>query len=116
LREAELKRRVALARATAVRAKTPETRKSAKRRASAAQRALRPIEARANFQSTLNERDQRSFNRLPISRQDRLMQVMREYPGSVPRDLPDPFIGPQRETLWRLSYSTRAGIRLGPRA
>ena len=29
-------------------------------------------------------------------------------------DLPDPFTGPQRESLWRLNYATRAGIRLRP--
>jgi hypothetical protein len=115
-REATLKRRAALARATAARAKTPETRRRAKQRASAAQRELRAIEAREEFRSKLDERDRANFDRLPIARQNRLLQVTREYPESVPRDLPDPFTGPRRETLWRLNYATRAGIRLHARA
>ena len=62
--------------------------------------------------SKLNEDDRAVFKRMPITRQERLLKIQREYPESVPRDLPDPFAGPQREALWRLSYSTRAGIRL----
>jgi hypothetical protein len=40
------------------------------------------------------------------------MEMLRSYPDSIPKDLPDPFVGRNREAAWRLSYSTRAGIRL----
>jgi hypothetical protein len=111
-RKAALKRKSALAQATAARAKTPETGQRAKQRASAAQRALRAIETREEFRSKLSEPDRVSFSQMPITRQERLMKIQQEYPESVPKDLPDPFEGPQRSVLWRLSYSTRAGIRL----
>ena len=111
-REATLKRKSALARATAAQTKTPEKGHRAKQRAAAAQRALRAIETREEFRSKLSEPDRVSFSQMPIIRQERLMKVQREYPESVPEDLPDPFEGPQRSVLWRLSYSTRAGIRL----
>ena len=111
-RKAALRRKSALAQATAARAKTPETGQRAKQRASAAQRALRAIETREEFRSKLSEPDRVSFSQMPITRQERLMKIQREYPESVPKDLPDPFVGPQRNVLWRLSYSTRAGIRL----
>ena len=111
-REGRLRKRTALARANAARAKTPETRRRAKQRASAAQRSLRAIEAREQFRSKLNEGERSGFDRLTITQQVQLLTVNREYPESVPRDIPDPFTGPQREMLWRLSYSTRAGIRL----
>ena len=111
-RKAALKRESALAQATAVRAKTPETGQRARQRAAAAQRALRAIETREEFRSKLSEPDRVSFSQMPITRQERLMKIQREYPESVPKDLPDPFVGPHRSVLWRLSYSTRAGIRL----
>ena len=111
-REATLKRRAALAQANVVRAKTPETRRRTKRRSSATQRALREVERREEFRSKLSEGDRRTFDRFPIRRQELLIQIVREYPDSVPKDLPDPFVGPQREPLWRLSYSTRAGIKM----
>ena len=111
-RKAALKRKSALAQATAARTKTPERGRRAKQRASAAQRALRAIETREEFRSKLSEPDRVSFSQMPITRQERLMKIQREYPESVPTDLPDPFVGPQRSVLWRLSYSTRAGIRL----
>ena len=111
-RKAALKRKSALAQATAARAKTPETGRRAKQRASAAQRALRAIETREEFRSRLSEQDRVSFSQMPITQQERLLKIQREFPESVPKDLPDPFDGPQRNVLWRLSYSTRAGIRL----
>jgi hypothetical protein len=111
-RETTLRRRAALARVNAARARTPETRRRAKQRATGAQRALRAVEAREEYRSHLNERDRVAFNRMPITRQERLLKITREYPDSVPKDLPDPFIGPQRNTLWPLYYSTRAGIRM----
>jgi hypothetical protein len=115
-REAALKRKSALARATAARAKTPETGQRAKQRASAAQRALRAIETREEFRSRLNEPDRLAFSQMPITRQERLLKIQREYPESIPKDLPDPFVGVHRNADWRLSYSTRAGIRLRPSA
>src|SRR5580698_8998943 len=84
-REATLKRRAALARANAARAKTPETHRRAKQRASSAQRALRVIETREEFRSRLGERERGLFDRLSIAQQDRLMQVSREYRDSVPK-------------------------------
>jgi hypothetical protein len=112
LRKAALKRKATLAQANAARAKAPEKRRREKKRATAAQRALRKIETREEFRSRLNESDRVAFGRMPITRQERLLKIIREYPESVPKDLPDPFDGPQRNVLWRLNYSTRAGIRL----
>ena len=114
LREATLKRRAALARVNADRASNPQTRRRSKKRVSAIRKALRLIETREEFRSKLKDAERGSFDRLPITRQNQLLTVMREYPESVPRDLPDPFTGPQRESLWRLNYATRAGIRLRP--
>jgi hypothetical protein len=114
LRKATLKRRAALARANAARAKTPETRRRAKQRASAAQRALRAIERREDFRSKLNERDRTNFDRWSIAQQEQVLRVREKYPNNVPADVPDPFPGPQRSPSWRLYYSTRAGMR--PRA
>ena len=111
-RKGALKRKSALAQATAARSKTPETGRRAKQRTAAAQRALRAIETREEFRSKLSEPDRVSFSQMPITRQERLMKIQQEYPESVPKDLPDPFDGPHRNTLWRLSHSTRAGIRL----
>jgi hypothetical protein len=112
LRTATLKRRVALAQATAARAKTPEARRRANQRASAARRALRAIDRREEFRAKLNEHDRSIFDHLPITRQELFIRAEQEYPGIIPKDAPDPYVGPQREALWRLSYSTRAGIRL----
>ena len=114
-RAADLKQQLTLARLRASRAKSKEARKRARRRISDAQRALRDIEAREEYRAKLNEADRISFGRLSITLQRRLLEVTRTYPDSVPKDLPDPFVGPKREALWRLNYSTRAGIRLRPR-
>ena len=111
-RKAALKRKSALAQATAGRAKTTETGRRARRRATAAQRALRAIETREEFRSRLNETDRAAFGQMSIARQERLLKIQREYPESIPKDLPDPYVGPHRNADWRLSYSTRAGIRL----
>jgi hypothetical protein len=113
-REAALKRRAALAKANAERAKKPEARRRMQQRVSAAQRALRAVERRREFRSKLNERDRRVFDRFPIMRQELFIKVMQEYPDSIAKDILDPFAGPQREPLWRLNYATRAGIRLNP--
>jgi hypothetical protein len=111
-RKAALKRKSALAQATATRAKTPETGRRAKQRAAAAQRALRAIETREEYRSKLNEADRVDFGKLRITQQELLLKIQREYPADIPKDLPDPFAGLHRSALWRLSYSTRAGIRL----
>jgi hypothetical protein len=115
-RKTTLQRKSALAQATSDRAKTPEVARRAKQRATAAQRALRAIETREEFRSKLSEVDRAKFSKMPITDQERLLKIQREYPESVPKDLPDPFDGPQRDLLWQLSYSTRAGIRLRPTA
>jgi hypothetical protein len=109
-----LKRKAALGRLNAAGAKTPETRRRARQRASAALRALLAIEVREDYRSKLNAQDRATFDRLTIRQQQQLMAVQREYPGSVPKDLPDSFVGPKREELWQLSYSTRSGIRPRP--
>lgn len=111
-RRAALKRRAALAKANIDRANTPETRRRTRRRVSATQRALQAVERREEFRSKLSERDRGTFAHLTIGQQELIIAVNREYPDSVPKDIPDPFAGRQREALWRLSYSTRAGIRL----
>jgi hypothetical protein len=110
-REATLKRKSTLARANAARATAPETRRRAKQRETAAKRALQKIETREEFRSKLNEPDRIAFSRMSIARQERLMKISREYPESIPKDLPDPFVGPGRSESWRLIYSTRTGIR-----
>jgi hypothetical protein len=115
-REGILRQRAALARFNATRAKAAESRRRATQRASAARRQILGIETREEFRSKLSEQDRAKFSRLPITRQDQLITLNREYPGSVPKDLPDPFFGPQREPAWRLYYSTRAGIRQRPLA
>ena len=104
LRKTTLKKQAALARATAARAKSPRARTRAKRQARAAQRALEAIKKREEFRSKLNEAERASFGRLSIKQQRRLLEVTRVYPDSVPKDFPDPFIGPKREVLWRLRW------------
>src|ERR1700729_455908 len=74
-RKGALRRKSALAQATAARAKTPGTGQRAKQRASAAQRALRAIETREEFRSKLSEPDRDSFSQMPITRQERLMKI-----------------------------------------
>jgi hypothetical protein len=51
------------------------------------------------------------FDHLSIDKQTRLLVILRDFPDSVPRDLPDPFAGTDRNMTWRLYYSTRAGSR-----
>ena len=111
-RRAALKRKSVLAQATASRAKMPEKGRRAKQRATSAQRKLQAIETREEFRSKLNEADRLAFSQMSITRQERLLKIQREYPESIPKDLPDPYAGPHRNADWRLSYSTRAGIRL----
>jgi hypothetical protein len=112
VREAALKRRAALARTAAARAKTPETRRRARNQTSAARRGLRAIERRTEFRSHLSENDLNSFDQLSITQQERMLEIVQVFPDYIPTDIPDPFIGPNRSSGWRLYYSTRAGIRL----
>jgi hypothetical protein len=102
LRKAALKRRATLAQATAARAKSPEARERAKGRARAAHRAIQAIQTHEEFRSKLKGVERSSFDRLSIKQQRRLLEVTRVYPDSVPKDLPDPFVGSKREILWRL--------------
>ena len=110
-RTAELRRRAALSRAIAGRAKTPEARRRASRKAAAAERGLREIAVRQEYRSRLSERDRDAFSALTITGQNQLLRVLRDHPDSIPRDLPDPFAGPNRNLIWRLYYSTRVGAR-----
>jgi hypothetical protein len=112
--EAALKRRAALARANAARAKSPEARRRAQRRASAARAEIKKIETREQYRVNLSADDRREFGRLSIAEQDLLRRAMQQYPSGIPRDVPDPFARPRRSATWRLYYSTRAGIRLRP--
>jgi hypothetical protein len=116
-RRAELSRRKALAEATAARAKKPEALRRAKRRASVLQRSLRDVDAWIEFRGSLNDLDRWNFDNLPSAQQKKLMSVVRKYPKSVLKDVPDPFAidlsqrYSRRGGLWSLYYSTRAGIR-----
>jgi hypothetical protein len=114
LREADLRRRAALGRLIASVGRTRETRRRGKQRASAAQRAIREIETREEYRSKLSDTDRASYDRLSIADQKRLQEIERVYPDSIPKDLPDPFVGRKREPSWQLYYATRAGIRLTP--
>ncbi len=110
---AELSRRRALAEARAARAKNPEARRRAQRRAAAARRGIRAIETREEFRVALSDRDRSLFNALSINEQDRFRAAVQRYPDYVPPSAPDPFAEWPfyRGSLWRLYYSTRAGIR-----
>jgi hypothetical protein len=61
----------------------------------------------------LSERDRAVFNTLPIKEQNRFRAAVQRFPEHVPPSDPDPFEGrpSYRGSLWRLYYSTRAGIR-----
>jgi len=110
-RKAELRRRAALAQSTAKRTKKPEVRQRANRRAAAAERGLREIAVRQEYRSRLSERDRDAFSALTITGQNQLLRMLRDHPDSIPRDLSDPFAGPNRNLIWRLYYSTRVGAR-----
>ena len=73
------------------RSRSPDTRRRAKQRASATRRELRALETREEYRSKLNEQDRAAFGKMSIARQERLLKIKREYPDSVPKDLPDPF-------------------------
>lgn len=118
---ADLNRRAALAQARAARATRPDARQRAQRQASTARRAIRQMpqrialaEERRDYRDRLNPRDQAIFNALSTGQQQRLVDVGRRYPGTVPASLPDPFSEPStsRPRLWRLYYSTRGGARM----
>jgi hypothetical protein len=108
---AVLNQRLVLAEGRASRATRPETKQRAQRQAATARRALRRIETRAKYRATLSDRDRAEFNALSLKEQDRLRTVTERYPEHVPPEEPDPFPSPHRGSLWRLYYSTRAGIR-----
>jgi hypothetical protein len=110
-RKAALNRKVALAEANAARAKKPEARLRARKQASAAKRALRAVERRSEFRLKLNEPDRHTFDRWPITKQERFLQVREAYPNGVPADAPDYFAGQQRSLSWRLYYATLTGMR-----
>jgi hypothetical protein len=112
-RRGELNRRRALAEARADRAKKPEIRQLAQRQAATARRGLRQIETRAGFRDQLSERHRAEFSALSITQQDRFRAAVQRYPEYVPPSDPDPFEERRsyRGSLWRLYYSTRAGIR-----
>jgi hypothetical protein len=113
LERAKQNRRRVLAEARASRAKRPETKQRAQRQAATARRALRQIDQRAEFRDQLSERDRALFNALSIKEQDRFRAAVQRYPEHVPPSDPDPFEErpSYRGSLWRLYYSTRAGIR-----
>jgi hypothetical protein len=110
-RETDLRRRLALGRVNAARAKTPETRRRAKRVVSAAQQALRALEEREEYRSHLIEQEREIFGQLPIREQQREVAARHKYPDGIPSEVPDPFVGRNRERMWSLFYATRAGFR-----
>jgi hypothetical protein len=118
LHRAELSRRQALAKSTADRAVDPEKRRKSLRRAATARRGLRQIDRRAEFRDQLSERDRVAFSALSIKQQDRFRAAVQRFPEHVPPSDPDPFEErpSYRGSLWRLYYSTRAGIRRRPAA
>jgi hypothetical protein len=111
VREAELRRRLTFGRVNAARAKTPETRRRATRAISAAQRALRALEEREEYRSSLIEQEREIFGLLPIREQQREVTARQKYPDGIPPEVPDPFVGPNRERMWRRFYATRTGFR-----
>src|SRR5437868_2066044 len=92
-RRSDLKRRLALAEATAARTKDPEKRHRAQKRAATARRGLRQIETRAEFRAQLNDRDRAEFSALSITQQDRFRAAVQRFPEHVPPSDPDPFEG-----------------------
>jgi hypothetical protein len=110
-RRAELNRRRALAEARAGRGKDADKRYQAQKQAATARRALRRIEARAEYRAALSDRDRSEFNALTLKEQDRLRTVLERYPEHVPPEEPEPFPSRHRGASWRLYYATRAGIR-----
>jgi hypothetical protein len=112
-RRSDLNRRRALAEARASRASKPEAKQRAQRQAATARRGLRQIKTRAEYRAQLSERDRAAFNALSIKEQDRFRAAVERHPEHVPPSDPDPFEGrlSYRSSLWRLYYSTRAGIR-----
>jgi hypothetical protein len=110
-RRSDLNQRLALAEATAARAKDPEKRRRAQKRVDTLRRDLRRIATRADFRKQLSERDRIEFNTMSLKEQDRLRTVVERYPEHVSPEEPDPFAGRHRGSSWRLYYSTRAGIR-----
>ena len=114
LREAELRRRLALDSVHAARAKTPKTRRRAKRAVSAAQQALRALTKREEYRSGLTEQGREIFGRLTIQAQQRVVTAEQRYPDGIPPEVPDPFAGPERERMWWSFYATRTGFRQQP--
>src|SRR5437763_6841497 len=100
-KEITLKRRETLAQATAKRASDPEAVRRAKRRAATAQREIRPIAARRAYREQLSERARSEFNRYSLKEQDALLRSLQQHPGGIPPDIPDPFTGRQRDSIWR---------------
>ena len=114
------------------RAKDPDSIRKAKRRAARIEREIAKVTARQEVRAGLSEADRKEFNRLGISRQnrvlsrlqehpdyrDRVLQVLTRYPdGPPPKSVPDPFAGAgeNRNALWELYYSSLARNRRGRR-
>lgn len=112
-RRSDLNQRLPLAEQRASHATRPDTKQRAQKQAADIRGELRKIEKRAEFRGQLSERDRAEFNALSIKEQDRFRAVVQRYPEHVPPSDPDPFEGrpSSRGSLWRLYYSTRAGIR-----
>jgi hypothetical protein len=69
------------------------------------------LEGREAYRARLSEQGGRDFGRLPITEQQRIVAVEQRYPGGIPPDVPDPFIGRNRERMWGFLYATRTGHR-----
>ena len=69
------------------------------------------METPAEFRAKLDDYNRKRFNSFTLKEQDRQRAIDQKYPESVDKDIPDPFAGPHRGSLWRFYYSTRASIR-----
>jgi hypothetical protein len=103
-----LNRRLVLAEARERRTTRPEVKRRAQRQAATARRGLREIEARETFRASLSPYQRGELNRITSSGQDRVRRVLQQYPDGILPEIPDPFAGRDRGSLWKLYYSSRA--------
>jgi hypothetical protein len=108
--------------ASARRAKAgPDTLRKAKQRSARIEHELAKVAARQEARAGLSEDDRRTFNRLGVARQnrvlkypdyrDRVLPVLIRYPDSPPpKSVPDPFAdtGEDRNPHWVLYYRSLA--------
>jgi hypothetical protein len=108
--------------ASVKRAKAPKDAiRKAQSRTARIERELAKVAARQDVRAGLSEADRRTFTRLGVAKQNRVVKypdlsgsvlaVLIRYPHSPPpKDVPDPFgaAGENRNALWVLYYSSLA--------